>query len=301
MESKAVEEKDSHSEKPENVVLKNASQIVLLASSLLVVISVLYNLAYFQIIAPEYFNLLTVNDHINAALGWLAYTPLALLPTIIWHYFFRIQDAFQGIIQGKLGTFLRKRANLKRLLKIISSKKWVKVVLVCIEILCIILLIGPIYYLLQWEAYPYAKSLIAELGFGREVHNYLKLITVSLLSVFIIAYGAGKLGHWFVRFLLLCSLILIPVITGKIEAQQALSAKYQKEQDKKDLYNLQTSSGVREHIVIMRSIEKGLIFRDTHHSTVSFITWDKIQDLSSYPSLLKPNEAKKEETSKSAP
>lgn len=270
---------DNRSEHP---ILKNISHFALLASSLLVFISVLYNLAYFQIIAPEYFSLLTINDHLNSALGWLSYTPIAILPTLVFQYALSIQQAIMDTVLDISQKLIRKKKNFRRLLRRGISKKQVGRIVKIAEILPMACVAGFFGYFLP-KATSYISDLLKDLGFGNNLHDYLKLLVVIIFYGIVFAYNSNKLNHWFIRFAAICSIILIPIYTGKLEAELVLSPSYKETAG--ELYKLETSSEKREHVIVMRSLEKGLVFRDTNTSTVSFITWDKIQNLSSYPEM----------------
>lgn len=267
--------------KIDSLFIKNISQLLLLASSLLIIISIIYNLAYFQIIAPEYFNLLTVNDHLNAALGWLSFIPLALIPIIFSSYLIKTLKKIEDFFHKTIWNFLKSRRNMRRFLKIGGSKRKACILMYMVEI-PLLLLIGLPMYFYSTSNIPYFHNILEVLGFSTEVHNYLRLGIVILCLVIMIAYNSNKLGHSLVRLILLSSLVVMPVMTGNLEAKYVLAVNFKDKKVKKDLYTLKTSSYQYNDIFIMRSIEKGLIFRNTHNGIISFMKWDNIEELSSH-------------------
>lgn len=262
-------------------LMKSLPQLLLVGSSLLIFISVLYNLAYFQIIAPEYFNLLTINDHLNSALGWLAYSPVAILPYVLWHYGLRIQDA----TINKVIDWLRKITRSRKILRFLSKKKFnkrkISYILLTIEITVIVITVIPISIYTVGKILPYSNEFLAGLGFTHQTHSYLKMLVLALFYFLIVAYSTNNFKHWFVRLFIISPLIIIPLITGRTEAEYVIGKTAEATKERKQFYRITSDHFNYDHVLIMRSLEKGLIFRDTQECAIKFITWDKIKNLSS--------------------
>jgi hypothetical protein len=226
--------------------LEKAPQLIAAVTAVILCMSVVHDAGYFLVIGREFQSFMSPTDYIASAITWL---PLVLLSV-----------AFVGMVQlalGRRSNFETRRIPLKSKRATMTATKAVIAVVLYIALCGLVcfgenLVTGPDMFLILLF-FPW-------LFFWGWILSHEKLRRyIGMRGVFLTLIGVPFMAEIFCM--------------GVRDASSAVLSEARE-------FSLTVSTDAPKIIIVLRNIDRGVIFREPASNTIAFVKWSDIRSLS---------------------
>lgn len=238
-------------------MLEKATGTVTLTTALIIAFSVAYDWAYFQVFDSKYFTMMSLSDHVAATLD--------RLPLYVASIFFALVIALIPS-KGEVLTTDNRSVLLLDIGKAYFSYRRPGVYLMGLSIIWL-----AVDFLS--EGYDYGLAVPAQFAF-----QWLAAPTIRRFW----EWGIGKFA---IYFYFIPMLAIVALVVGASSASHDMRISESK-------YEIQLSSGdTLSGVILIRSMQPGLLIRDTHARMNILLSWQQISRVSNEPKQEKKSRA----------